>query len=139
MRYASGDIDKCRKTAAATYNFDVLEVYGGPRAYFSKIAEIPDEHWRIAVVGDELSYIKNKGARDLLIGLGMVNKAIAFDSRLIKILEHVGLELPSNLSTNKPKYKALERELLEKVCAPCGISGGQFDRILFNKYKEIIV
>ncbi|WP_434111305.1 hypothetical protein [Methylocaldum sp. GT1TLB] len=139
VRYSSSVIDECRKTAAAAYNFEVLKAHGGPRAYFTKIAAIPDEHWRIAVVSDELSYIKNKGARDLLIGLGMVARAVAFDSRLIKILEHIGVRLPKDLATNKPKYKVLERELLDKVCEPCGISGGHLDRILFNKYEDIVV
>ena len=139
VRYASSALEGCRKTAAAAYNFDVLQSYGGPKSYFSKVAAIPDEHWRIAVVGDELSYVKNKGARDLLIGLGLVNRAIAFDSRLMKVLEHVGVQIPADLAANKPKYKALEQELLKKVCEASGITGGHLDRILFAKYSEIVV
>lgn len=139
VRYASSALEECRKTAAATYNFDVLRSYGGPKSYFSKVAAIPDEHWRIAVVSDELSYVKNKGARDLLIGLGLVHRAIAFDSRLMKVLEHVGVQIPADLAANKPKYKALEQELLEKVCEASNITGGHLDRILFAKYAEIMV
>ena len=138
VRFASSTLDECRKTAAATYNFEVLNSYGGPKSYFSKVAAVPDEHWRIAVVGDELSYVKNKGARDLLIGLGLVHRAIAFDSRLMKVLEHVGVHIPADLAANKPKYKALERELLEKVCKASAITGGHLDRILFAKYAEIV-
>ncbi len=139
VRYASGDITKCKKTTAAAYDFEVLASYGGPKEYFSKVASVPVEAWRIAVVGDDLSYVKNKGARDLLIGLGLVQRAIAFDSRLIKVLKHVGAQLPPDLAMSKPKYKSLETELIEKVCAPCGISGGHFDRILFAKAKAIVV
>lgn len=139
VRYASSTLAECRKTSAATYNFDVLNSYGGPKSYFSKVAAVPDEHWRIAVVGDELSYVKNKGARDLLIGLGLVHRAIAFDSRLIKVLEHVGVKIPADLAANKPKYKALEQELLKKVCEASDITGGHLDRILFAKYAEIVL
>lgn len=139
VRYAAEDITKCKKTKAAAYNFDVLVSYGGPKKYFSNVASIPVESWRIAVVGDDLSYVKNKGARDLLIGLGLVQRAIAFDSRLVSVLEHVGAKLPNDLAMNKPKYKALETELIEKICEPCGISGGYFDRILFAKAKLIVV
>ena len=49
--------------------------------------------WRIAAVADDLAYVKNKGARDLLIGLGLVERAIAFDTRLVNVLEHLGAKL----------------------------------------------
>lgn len=138
VRYVSEDIQKCRKTPAATYNFDLLLSYGGPKEYFRSVSSVPIEAWRIAVVGDELAYIKNKGARDILIGLGLVKNAIAFDSRLTGVLKHVGAQLPADLATNKLNYKSLEAELIEKVCVRCGISGGHFDRILFAKAKEIV-
>lgn len=138
VRYAAEDIAKCKKSAAANYNYTVLASYEGPKIYFKKIATIPHEAWRIAAVADDLSYIKNKGARDLLIGLGIVKRAIAFDSRLIGVLKHIGAQLPSDLAANKPKYKALETELIEKVCEPSEITGGHFDRILFGRYKEIV-
>ena len=139
VRYASEDITKCRKTTAATNNFEVLASYGGPKEYFRKVASLPVEAWRIAVVGDDLSYVKNKGARDLLIGLGLVQQAIAFDSRLISVLKHLGAQLPSDLAVSRPKYKSLETELINKVCIPCDISGGHFDRILFKKAKAIVI
>ncbi len=138
VRYVSAEIDKCKKTKAATYNFDVLAAHGGPKSYFTKIAGIPDENWRIAIVSDELAFVKNKGARDLLIGLGLVHNAIAFDVRIQNILEHVGACLPNDLPGNKIKYRQLEKEILEKVCTPCGMSGAHFDRILFAKHAEIV-
>ena len=91
------------------------------------------------MVADDLSYVKNKGARDLLIGLGLVQRAIAFDTRLIKVLNHLGAQLPNDLAFNKSKYKALETELIEKVCEPSEITGSHFDRILFSRSKEIVV
>ena len=138
VRYAAEDITKCKKSAAASYDFTVLASYGGPKIYFQKVAIIPYEAWRVAAVADDLSYVKNKGARDLLIGLGIVKRAIAFDTRLIGVLQHVGAQLPSDLAANKPKYKALETELIETVCEPSKITGGHFDRILFGRYKEIV-
>lgn len=137
VRYVSADLQKCRKTPAATLNFELLQVYGGPLKYFQAVSKIPVEAWRIAVVGDELSYIKNKGARDLLIGLGLVQDAIAFDSRIMRVLELMGIDLPSDIAEHKIKYKSLEREIIERVCVPCGISGGFLDRILFAKASEI--
>lgn len=138
VRYVSADFLRCRKTPAAALNFELLQVYGGPRKYFQAVSEIPVEAWRIAVVGDELSYIKNKGARDLLIGLGLVQNAIAFDLRVMGVLGFVGIDLPPDIAENKVKYKSLESEIIKKVCDPCGISGGYLDRILFDKYSEII-
>lgn len=139
VRYAAEDVTKCKKTIAAAYNFDVLMSHGGAKMYFSKLASVPIEAWRIAVVADELSYIKNKGARDLLIGLGLVQRAIAFDARLMGVLKHFGAKLPPDLAISKQKYKSLENELIEKVCAPCGISGGYFDRIIFAKANSIVI
>lgn len=139
VRYAAEDISKCKKAAAANYNFEVLASYDGPKSYFKKVATIPHEGWRIAAVADDLAYVKNKGARDLLIGLGLVERAIAFDTRLVNVLEHLGAKLPSDLAANKPKYKALEAELIQTVCDPSEITGGHFDRILFGRYKEIVV
>lgn len=139
VRYAAEDISKCKKSAAANYNFEVLASYDGPKSYFKRVATIPHEGWRIAAVADDLAYVKNKGARDLLIGLGLVERAIAFDTRLMTVLKHLGAKLPNDLAANKPKYKALETELIESVCVPSKITGGHFDRILFGRYKEIVV
>jgi len=138
VRYAAEDISKCRKTVAANYNFEVLASYGGPKSYFKKVATISHEGWRIAAVADDLAYVKNKGARDLLIGLGLVQHAIAFDTRLVTILKNLGAKLPDDLAASKPKYKELETELIEVVCKPSEITGAHFDRILFSSYKKIV-
>ncbi|MGH8501919.1 MAG: hypothetical protein ACREVE_05495 [Gammaproteobacteria bacterium] len=139
VRWASAELNKCKKTRAAANNVAVLASYDGPKAYFKGIANIPQESWRIAAVADDLTYLKHKGARDLLIGLGLIERAIAFDTRLAGILERCGARLPDDLGSNKSKYKALESELITKVCEPCGVTGGHFDRILFNRFKTIVV
>jgi len=138
VRYVAQDIAKCKKSVAANYNFELLASCGGPRSYFQKIAEVDHEGWRIAAVADDLAYVKNKGARDLLIGLGLLQNAIAFDVRIKNILEHLGAILPNDIAVNRSKYKALESELLETICKPNEITGGHFDRILFSSYKEIL-
>ena len=83
-------------------------------------------------------YIRTKGARDLLIGLGLATNVIALDSRLQTVLKNVGAVLPSDVASNRAKYKLLEQELLEKVCQPCSITGAHLDRILFNKWQDVI-
>ena len=138
VRYVTDSPENCKKSIAAAYNFDLLETYGGPMRYFTDIAGVPEEAWRVGIIADEMQYIRSKGARDLLIGLGLAENAIALDSRLQAVLTKSGISLPTDLATNRVKYKSLERELLSKVCKPCSISGAHFDRILFNKWQEVI-
>ncbi len=106
--------------------------------YFTELADVPEEAWRVGIVSDEMQYMRSKGARDLLIDLGLVKDAIALDSRLQRVLTNVGISLPADLATNRVKYKSHERELLQKVCKPCSVTGAHFDRILFSKWKEAI-
>lgn len=137
VRYVTADARTCKKSESAAYNFDLLEAYGGPKKYFTNLASVPIEFWRVGIVSDEMAYIRSKGARDLLIDLGLVENAIALDSRLQTVLKNVGASLPSDLATNRAKYRSLEQELLEKVCEPCSITGGHLDRILFSKWKKV--
>jgi hypothetical protein len=137
VRYVTDSPATCKKSGSAAYNFDLLQAYGGPTKYFTELAGVPEETWRVGIVSDEMQYIRSKGARDLLIGLGLVENAIALDSRLQKILTNVGISLPADLATNRVKYKSLELELLQKVCQPCSITGAHFDRILFGKWREV--
>ncbi len=138
VRYVAKTIEKSKKTQAAAENFSFLCSVGGPKQYFSEVAKVPNERWRIAVVANDLAYIKNKGARDLLIGLGQVQNAIALDTRIQSVLKYCGMSLPKDLATNKAKYMRLEAELLESVCPRVGITGAHLDRILFERYSEII-
>lgn len=137
VRYVTDSAESCRKSQSASHNFELLEAYGGPTQYFRALSGVPEEAWRIGIVSDEMQYIRSKGARDLLIGLGLAENVIALDSRLQTVLKKTGISVPSDLASNRGKYKSLERELLEKVCKPCSISGAHFDRILFSKWKEI--
>jgi hypothetical protein len=37
------------------------------------------------------------------------------------------------------QYEQVERELIERVAKPSGLSGGELDRILFQNYGDIMV
>jgi hypothetical protein len=137
VRYVTQSAETCKKSKAAEYNFNILLSYGGPRRFFEQLSLVPVATWRISIVASEMSYIKLKGARDLLIELGLVQDAIALDSRLKAVLTRLGATLPEDIGTNSVLYAALEHELLEKVCAPSSITGGHLDRILFSRWKSV--
>ena len=54
----------------------------------------------------------------------------------MNILEGIGVELQGSLNQN---YEQVERELIEHVAKPSGISGGELDRVLFRNYADIMV
>lgn len=130
-------IERCRKTKALCKNLAFLQSCGGPRAYIESIASIEDEQLRVERVIKDMAYIKNKGARDLLIELGLVQNAIAIDSRIKTLLNHLGENIPDKFLQSKKRFSALEKEMLEKVAKPCGITGAHLDRILYQNYDEI--
>ena len=72
------------QSQAAALSYFVLRAHGRPKAYFPDRAAIPKERWRIKVVRGDLTSIKNKGARHLLIQLHLVKRVIAFDVALLK-------------------------------------------------------
>jgi hypothetical protein len=138
IRYVSRNVDNCRKTNALLKNLELIESFGGPIKYIKRIAQIDDEYVRVSTVIKEMHYIKNKGARDLLISLGLLQNAIAFDVRIINVLKKFGTELPEGYETDSNSYKELESELIQNICIPCEITGADLDRILYQKYNEIV-
>lgn len=117
VRFVAKDAPVGRKTMAALSNFKILDEAGGPRAFFAELAK-KDERNRIKFVQAKLRYVKHKGSRDLLIGLGAVEHAVALDVRWKNILERVGVRVPKNFQTSRAVYEQLERELLDYVCKP---------------------
>jgi hypothetical protein len=90
----------------------------------------------------KFKYIKSKGARDFLMDLGLVRDAIALDARIQNVLEKIiGIEIPKDLlekiKNNSKLYDEVEEELLLKVCKPLNLSGIEFDRMIYQNYKEI--
>lgn len=139
VRYASSELSKCRKTAAVVRNLDFLcRFSGGPTAYIASLARQSDDHTRVNRLAHDMSYIKLKGARDLLAELGVVTDVIALDIRILNILRELGAELPADVQTNPSRYKQLQDELLTRVCVPMRITGVALDRILFQNYKTIM-
>jgi hypothetical protein len=61
---------------------------------------------------------------------------MALDQRLKRILEGVGATVGDSVDK---RYEEIERELIEKVARPSGLSGGELDRILFQNYGDIMV
>lgn len=136
VRFVAEDAPAGRKTLAALSNFKTLAEAGGPRAFFTEVAK-KDERSRIKFVQTKLRYVKHKGSRDLLIGLGAVEHAIALDVRWKNILERVGVRVPKNFQTSRAVYEQLERELLECVCKPLGATGAHLDRAFFAKHNYV--
>ena len=137
VRYCSKDRSECRKSSALAKNLSLLKDRGGPRNYMSELAKLKGDYNRARRVSDDMSYIKNKGSRDLLINLGLIRQGVALDARIINILRDCGVYLPARDLGNRKFYDTVEAEILERVCGPLGINGSKFDRTLFQNYDVI--
>ena len=91
---------------------------------------------RIKFLSDTLHFYKKKGCRDILIDLRLATDCLALDRRLNRIVECVGAKVPRSLNRH---YEEIERELIETVAEPSGLSGGELDRVLFQNYGDILV
>jgi len=142
-RYASASIEKCRKTKALVHNFKVLSEYkDGPKGLLEEVSKFNTDKEKIKYIMSKFKYIKSKGARDFLMDLGLVRDAIALDARVQNVLEKIiGIEIPKDLlekiKNNSKLYDEVEEELLLKVCKPLNLSGIEFDRMIYQNYKEI--
>ena len=139
-RYTSEDINKCRKTAALAKNLGVLKEYkGGPKGFIVDVARLPGGSTeKVDFVAKHLSYIKNKGARDFLMsGFGLIRDHIALDTRVVGVLNGIGISIPKESLSNANKYAQLEQDLITQVCRPLSICGAELDQILFINYNEI--
>ncbi len=96
------------------------------------------EELRMKCVMDRLKYVKNKGARDLLMELGLVRNAVALDIRVRNILNKVGVQIPEGLEDNTKLYDLVQDDILGKICKPLGILGVEFDRMLYQNYETIM-
>jgi hypothetical protein len=96
------------------------------------------ERLRMKYVMDCFTYVKSKGTRDLLMELGLVRNAIALDVRVQNVLKKVGIPVPEGLKGNAKLYGKVQDEIIEKICEPLGVSGIEFDRMLYQNYDEIM-
>jgi len=81
-----------------------------------------------------------KSISDFMIGIGMAKSLIAFDTRIVGILEkHFELKVKSGkIQSNESLYKTLERKLRE-VCKEIEIELSLLDRMLFKSSKISVI
>ena len=133
VRYVGSSWQGDRKAAAAVKNFRKLTDRNRPKAFFEQIAKRKTEGERIEVLQNALQYYGNKVARDILIDLRLAENCIALDARIYGLLAKVGVKVsPDDI------YKQIEKELIQKVATPLGMSGALLDRVLFQNYKRIL-
>ncbi len=136
-RYVGKNWISDKKSRAAARNFQALMQAGGPRRFFQKCAALRSETERINFLlkGKKLRYYGDKGARDTLIDLGLAKNCMALDARIQGLLGNLGVKGRGLVQRH---YEQLERELIQKVAKPMGISGARLDRILFQNYDAIL-
>jgi hypothetical protein len=101
------------------------------------LAQVKEDRARIQSVIDAFKFIKNKGARDLLMELGLVKDAIALDVRIKNIFGKLGISTPKTFS-NLRIYDQVESDILTKICKPLNFTGVELDRILYQNYAAIM-
>jgi len=141
-RYASSDISKSVKAKALAHNLNMLKrLEEGPKGFMKRLVEFKGsdgDRAKIGCVMNSFMYIKNKGARDLLMELGVVRNAIALDARIQAIFQKVGIQMPENFGGNSKIYEEIENDILNKICTRLGLLGVEFDRMLYQNYEEIV-
>lgn len=112
-----------RKIECLSQAIDVFERSGGLSAFQNKIRSLGSADEKIQALL-QLKGIGEKYARNIWMDVGdeHVINSIAIDSRIMKLLNALGLQ---GLT-----YKDQERELL-KLAAICGINGWMLDRLLY--------
>jgi hypothetical protein len=132
VRYVGSSWRNDRKAAAGVKNFRRL-TEKGPKKFFEQIANCKTEGEKIEALQQQLKFYGNKSARDTLIELRLAENCMALDTRIFGVLKKVGVKVsPDDI------YQQVERELIRKVAKPLGISGALLDRVLFQKYDQIL-
>ena len=118
------------KCASSFYNW-LKQLYEHAADQWKTFGEISSDKTTLAC-------IKNKGARDLLMELGLVRNAIAFDTRIKNVLHKISIETPEHFENSSKLYNDAENDIISKICVPLGISGIELDRMLYQNYEEIM-
>jgi hypothetical protein len=138
VRYVTAEASTCRKSRALVRNFAFLSALpSGAKGYLQELARLSDDRSRVLRVSRDLAYIKNKGARDFLIELDLGRSLLAFDVRVLNLLKAAGLEVPNGAQGNKRRYEEIQDCLIELVCKPAGLTGAEFDRLLYRNYDTM--
>ena len=141
-RYASSDIEKCRKTQALVHNLAVMKSFkDGPKGLLERLSNFEGgsgDKRRIKYLMKIFKFVQSKSARDYLMELGLVRNALALDVRIQNVLKEARVNVPNGLESNPRLYDLTEQELLKQICEPLGLTGVEFDRMLYQNYKAII-
>ncbi|VVB65835.1 N-glycosylase/DNA lyase [Candidatus Gugararchaeum adminiculabundum] len=136
--YRLGTRYYANKAKFLTYNFRILKTFkGGPKNMIKQVSELDSDKLKIGSIIGTFRYMKHKSARDFLMTLGVLENAVAFDTRVASIFKKVGIKLPRGFAEKKELYEEVEHEVLDKICKQLEISGVQFDRLLYQKMDEI--
>lgn len=140
-RYASKDIEKCRKTNALAHNLKILKSFKGPKKLLQRISEFKGKNSdlrKVKYLMKVFRFIQSKSARDYLMELGLVRNAVALDVRILNILKSMGIKVPKEVESNSKTYDYVEKIILERICDSLNLEGIEFDRMLYQNYKAII-
>ena len=143
VRYASEDLNKCAKTKALSNNFEVLQAYEGGMSQILSMFNLYDSksaEWeRVEFLKANFQFMKNKSARDYLMGIGMNRNTLALDVRIQNIFNYVGISFPvAKELGNADIYDTTEKKIIKNICKPLKVEPIVFDRILFQNYAKII-
>ena len=143
VRYASSEIEKCKKSKALVHNFRFVSNYKkgfkGLINFLNQIEGVNAEQERVAYLVQHFMFIKNKSARDFLMSMGINTNTLALDIRIQNIFKFFGIRFPTQTElSRKAIYDSTENEIIKKICKPLDVAPLVFDRILFQNYKKII-
>jgi len=98
-----------------------------------KKQEALDEDLMRNLLLEKLPFFKMKSISDLMITIGAARDVIAFDTRVVGLLnKHFGLNVRlDKIQSNAILYKLIERKLRE-ICGELGIELSLVDRMLFK-------
>lgn len=143
VRYVGNDLGKSAKTRALANNLAFILAFPGE---FSGLMnhlctkQSPDaEIERVYFFMDNLSYMKNKSARDCVMGTGMNQNTLAIDVRLRNIFSLLQIDLPDvGKLTSRKAYRSAELALVEQVCIPLDVAPIVLDRTMYQNYSKIM-
>lgn len=136
VRYAGRGETPSRKATAVARNYLRVRAFGGPKAVMHAFAAVPSDEERIALVRNLLEQFGPKGARDFLMGAGMLRDRIAIDDRVESVLYAAGL-IPTR-SVAGCDYLEVEQAILDHVARPLGLEGVAVDRTMYQRRDAVL-
>lgn len=138
VRYAGVGEAPSLKANACVRNLVRLRALGGPERFAEIVSRVDIENERVELVRDLLRMVASKGARDLLMGLGLHRNGIALDARVMKVLRAAGVTLLEKAPSDRKAYAALEQRVIDEVALPLGVEPIVVDRTLYQRTADMI-